>query len=774
MSKNVNRKIYISINGKEVENSYQGIKKEVQRLSRELDKLPGDTEEFTNKKRELDQVKEKFDDIATATGRTKRGIQQSSNTLGGFKKMALGAVGLLASVFTVDALMDVGRQIIEVRSEFERYFAVLKTSLGSAEAANKEFNMIREFAAETPFSVRQLTDSFVKLTNQGFKPSKEQLRQLGDLAASTGKDFDQLTEAIIDAQTGEFERLKEFGIRAKKEGDKVTFTFKEQETQVDFTSDSIQKYILGLGELEGVSGSMAAISETLGGKISNLGDSWDTLLYNMGESSVFRGAVDLLSRMVGQMNELVATEEDFEQQMRDTAAAAEAELEVIKMGNFTQEQRRDLLEDLQQKYGKEYIPALEDEKGLLKDIDTIQKEMNKNFEKRILQAAFEKEMKEYAEAQANAAKAIVALEKERTKLNQGEQDLTPNQLKQQKRNLAGWQQLQRDTIDKADETKKEITDRFKAMAGELGFSFADLFVNEEDESGGSGISDKLAEDLAKLEEEIREAMLRMKDDPELKMTLEDLIPIGEEGEEGVFVDGFDAMTQAAAEAGFDNLAAFYAWKEQKDEQILASSAEAMGALSNLMGENTEAGKTFASAQALINTYLGASQVIADPTLPTIAKIFTVGSILASGLAQVKAINKVEVPGFSEGIGRTRGLGFKDGSGHEVAGIVHEDEQVIPKWMKQNPRYANTLDALEYARANNIGRYAEGTGSAGSTTIEKHSTTQTINIDRLERVLMRMEERMDKPSIAVVTRQARRDIEEKNALDSRIAKNKILS
>jgi hypothetical protein len=32
----------------------------------------------------------------------------------------------------------------------------------------------------------------------------EQMRQMGDLASSVGKSFDQLTEAILDAQTGEF------------------------------------------------------------------------------------------------------------------------------------------------------------------------------------------------------------------------------------------------------------------------------------------------------------------------------------------------------------------------------------------------------------------------------------------------------------------------------------------------------------------------------------------------------------------------------------------
>jgi hypothetical protein len=144
---------------------------------------------------------------------------------------------------------------------------------------------IAKFAAETPFSVNGLTASFVKLANQGFVPTIKELTKLGDLAAASGKEFDMLAEAIIDAQVGEFERLKEFGIRSQKEGDKVKFTFKGVKTQVDFTSDSIRDYLVGLGDVEGVSGGMAAISDTVAGKISNLGDKFDAVKTAIGNSN---------------------------------------------------------------------------------------------------------------------------------------------------------------------------------------------------------------------------------------------------------------------------------------------------------------------------------------------------------------------------------------------------------------------------------------------------------------------------------------------------------
>ncbi len=212
-------------------------------------------------------------------------VSRTSSVLDRFGAKVVG-------VFSVRVLINFSKQIIRIRGEFERFQAVLSNTLGSESAAKVAMQDIQEFASKTPFAVNQLTGAFVKLANQGFRPNMQQMTKLGDLASSTGKDFDQLAEAIIDAQVGEFERLKEFGVRASKQGDNVKFTFKGVETQVKMTSEAIQGYILGLGEAEGVSGSMAKISETLEGKISNLGDTYDQLLIKLGKTSAWKNVVD--------------------------------------------------------------------------------------------------------------------------------------------------------------------------------------------------------------------------------------------------------------------------------------------------------------------------------------------------------------------------------------------------------------------------------------------------------------------------------------------------
>lgn len=246
------------------------------KLNAEMAKMDRSSAEFKQAAKNAALLKNEISQTKIAMGQWSSPMQK----IIGFAKGLLPAFGLTA---IIGGLTRLSQSMIRIRSEFEKYEAVLTNSLGSNKKARQEMGMLQDFAIKTPFALSELTGAFVKLTNYGLKPSREELLQMGDLASSVGKGFDQLAEAIADAVTGQYERLKEFGIKASKDGEKVTFTFKEQSTTIDNTAESIQNYILSLGKLEGVAGSMAAISETMGGKISNLGDAWDNMLNAMGE-----------------------------------------------------------------------------------------------------------------------------------------------------------------------------------------------------------------------------------------------------------------------------------------------------------------------------------------------------------------------------------------------------------------------------------------------------------------------------------------------------------
>lgn len=200
-----------------------------------------------------------------------------------FNQRTSGITSNLASMAGAVGLAALGNEVVKTLSEFERFDAVLGNTLGDKGLASSVLADIQKFASETPFQVNELTDAYVKLANRGIRPTEKQFTALGDIASSTGKDFGQLTEAVLDAGTGEFERLKEFGITAKKSGDQVEFSFKGQTKQVKFTQGAINDYLYSLGEMEGVQGSMAVISETVGGKLSNLKDAFMANTLSIGE-----------------------------------------------------------------------------------------------------------------------------------------------------------------------------------------------------------------------------------------------------------------------------------------------------------------------------------------------------------------------------------------------------------------------------------------------------------------------------------------------------------
>ena len=222
---------------------------------------------------------------------------------GSFSKLGGIVGGALAGL----SVLQIGQEIINVTSQFQKFEAVLTNLTGDNGEAKRLIETFSQFAAETPFQVEEVVGAYVKLRNTGIIPTIDEVRKLGDVASASGKDLNQLVEALIDAQVGENERLKEFGIRAERAGAVTRFTFRGITTEVQNTSEAINAYVVGLGDLQGVQGSNAAIAATLGGQISNLKDSFALLFKEIGEvgAPVLTNLISLLSKVVGGITSVV-------------------------------------------------------------------------------------------------------------------------------------------------------------------------------------------------------------------------------------------------------------------------------------------------------------------------------------------------------------------------------------------------------------------------------------------------------------------------------------
>lgn len=94
-------------------------------------------------------------------------------------------------------------------------------------------------------------------------------------------------------------------------------------------------------------------------------------------------------------------------------------------------------------------------------------------------------------------------------------------------------------------------------------------------------------------------------------------------------------------------------RAQSEANAYQNIGNALGALGQVIGQQTVAGKALAIAQAVINTWLGVTEVIKAKTvlpepLGTINKIASVASIAAAGFMAVKNISKTQVPGGGGG------------------------------------------------------------------------------------------------------------------------------
>lgn len=190
------------------------------------------------------------------------------------------AISAAISAIAVEGLVS---KIVSAQRQFDVLFASLKTMTGGTEQATAAWERLVEFAAQTPYSLEQAVQGFTKLKALGLDPTERAMTSFGNTAAAMGKDLMQMIEAVADASTGEFERLKEFGIKSKAEGDKVTFTFQNVKTTVQNNAQAITEYLTKIGEVN-FGGAMSERMKTLDGDISNLQDSMQALYLSIAQS----------------------------------------------------------------------------------------------------------------------------------------------------------------------------------------------------------------------------------------------------------------------------------------------------------------------------------------------------------------------------------------------------------------------------------------------------------------------------------------------------------
>jgi hypothetical protein len=225
------------------------------------------------------------------------------NGMSGITRTVEAAKKVLAGFGGAMLLKQLISQVIDTQREFDKLNSSLITATGSTANAAQAFGALQKFAATTPYSVAEATEAFIKLRNLGLSPSEAAMTSYGNTAASMGKGLNQMIEAVADAATGQFERLKEFGVTAKQQGDNVFLTFQGVTKKIGNNSKEIQGYLRAIGDVN-FAGAMEKRMGTLDGAISNLGDTWAGVLRAISSNGFGEGIMGGVLALSGALQDL--------------------------------------------------------------------------------------------------------------------------------------------------------------------------------------------------------------------------------------------------------------------------------------------------------------------------------------------------------------------------------------------------------------------------------------------------------------------------------------
>lgn len=227
----------------------------------------------------------KLDDLEKQLGR----VKGSTLNLGSAAKLAAGAFAALGAGKAIKSFVNVGRSVENLETRFKFLF-------GSATEGAAAFQTLTEFASTVPFSLEQIAAASGNLAvvSEDATQLGDNLKLAGNIAAVTGLDFQTAGEQLQRALSGGIgaaDLLREKGVTALlgfKQGTKVT---------VEETAAALEK-VFGPGGRFG--NAAESLAQTFDGVVSMLGDK----LFNF-QRIVGEQFVDKLTEEFGQLDKVL-------------------------------------------------------------------------------------------------------------------------------------------------------------------------------------------------------------------------------------------------------------------------------------------------------------------------------------------------------------------------------------------------------------------------------------------------------------------------------------
>lgn len=195
-----------------------------------------------------------------------------------------------------EALLAIATSIGTAIVAFEDYQDAVRAATGDSEAAGVAMEMIEQFAADTAFSIEDVTAAFVKFRSAGLEASKESLTSYGNVAAGLNLTMEELAAAVGQAAQGNFSKLNDTQLKAVESGDKVKFTYQGVTTEVANTGKAVAAFIKTMGNTE-FAGLMEEQADGVTGALEAMAEAWHELSRDMGEGGLSQGLIEFSHSM---------------------------------------------------------------------------------------------------------------------------------------------------------------------------------------------------------------------------------------------------------------------------------------------------------------------------------------------------------------------------------------------------------------------------------------------------------------------------------------------
>lgn len=218
------------------------------------------------------------------------------------------------------------KDIAEAGFEIEKTQLSLENLFGSAEMGQGVMQELMQLATKMPGSVLDLLPAYRQLVLLGLSPSTSEMYALGEISTLTGRKISDTAMAIQMAGGGTYKRLRSMGIEVKKNGDQLKMTYMGVSKTIGTSKKAIFDYMVELGKMPGVQGTMAKQMDTLAGQTQNASDQFAILKYSLYllMEKAFLPLVKWITEVIAKVSDWVA----------EHPALAKALLVIILVINF--------------------------------------------------------------------------------------------------------------------------------------------------------------------------------------------------------------------------------------------------------------------------------------------------------------------------------------------------------------------------------------------------------------------------------------------------------